>query len=140
MSINENVYVLVGNYETNCNGNYMQNFTRMKLFDEDIYFGIKDYFVCFYDFKYKIMVNYYGIIFDDQRKRYIIGSIIVFIDEMINVFDLVELVVIINKKYYVIINGKKFKISRVIFCRFFNRYFFVSIDYRFKFEVLLVCL
>lgn len=59
---------------------------------------------------------------------------------MINVFDLVELAVIINKKYYVIINGKKFKISWVIFCRFFNRYFFVSIDYRFKFEVLLVCL
>lgn len=66
MSINENVYVLAGNYEMNCNGNYMQNFMCMKLFDEDIYSGIKDYPVCFYDFKYKIMVNYYGIIFDDQ--------------------------------------------------------------------------
>ncbi|MCV4860311.1 DUF4049 domain-containing protein, partial [Escherichia coli] len=30
MSINKNVHVLAGNHETNCNGNYMQNFTRMK--------------------------------------------------------------------------------------------------------------
>lgn len=116
MSINENVYVLAGNYETNCNGNYMQNFTRMKLLDEDTYFGIKDYFVCFYDFKYKIMANYYGITFDDQRKRYIIGLITVFIDEMTNAFDLVELAAIINKKHYAIINGKKFKTSWAIFC------------------------
>ena len=40
MSINENVHVLAGNHETNCNGNYMQNFTRMKPLDEDTYAGI----------------------------------------------------------------------------------------------------
>ncbi|EIQ16617.1 hypothetical protein SFK315_4608 [Shigella flexneri K-315] len=41
MSINENVHVLAGNHETNCNGNYMQNFTRMKPLDEDTYAGIR---------------------------------------------------------------------------------------------------
>ncbi len=45
----KNVHVLAGNHETNCNGNYMQNFTRMKPLDEDTYAGIKDYPVCFYD-------------------------------------------------------------------------------------------
>ncbi|MDD0441389.1 DUF4049 domain-containing protein, partial [Shigella sonnei] len=63
MSINENVHVLAGNHETNCNGNYMQNFTRMKPLDEDTYSGIKDYPVCFYDPKYKIMANHHGITF-----------------------------------------------------------------------------
>lgn len=98
MSINENVHVLAGNHETNCNGNYMQNFTRMKPLDEDTYSGIKDYPVCFYDPKYKIMANHHGITFDDQRKRYIIGPITVSIDEMTNALDPVELAAIINKK------------------------------------------
>ncbi len=84
MSINENVHVLAGNHETNCNGNYMQNFTRMKPLDEDTYAGIKDYPVCFYGPKYKIMANHHGITFDDQRKRYIIGPITVSSDEMTN--------------------------------------------------------
>ncbi|HFJ0117858.1 TPA: DUF4049 domain-containing protein, partial [Escherichia coli] len=91
MSINENFHVLAGNHETNCNGNYMQNFTRMKPLDEDTYDGIKDYPVCFYDPKYKIMANHHGITFDDQRKRYIIGPITVSIDEMTNALDPVEL-------------------------------------------------
>ena len=116
MSINENVHVLAGNHETNCNGNYMQNFTRMKPLDED---------------------TYSGITFDDQRKRYIIGPITVSIDEMTNALDPVELAAIINKKHHAIINGKKFKTSRAISCRSFNRYFSVSTDYRPKLEALL---
>ena len=139
MSINENVHVLAGNHETNCNGNYMQNFTRMKPLDEDTYSGIKDYPVCFYDPKYKIMANHHGITFDDQRKRYIIGPITVSIDEMTNALDPVELAAIINKKHHAIINGKKFKTSRAISCRSFNRYFSVSTDYRPKLEALLAC-
>ncbi|EFN7496416.1 DUF4049 domain-containing protein, partial [Escherichia coli] len=139
MSINKNVHVLAGNHETNCNGNYMQNFTRMKPLDEDTYAGIKDYPVCFYDPKYKIMANHHGITFDDQRKRYIIGPITVSIDEMTNALDPVELAAIINKKHHAIINGKKFKTSRAISCRSFNRYFSVSTDYRPKLEALLAC-
>ncbi|MDO2557611.1 DUF4049 domain-containing protein, partial [Escherichia coli] len=38
-----------------------------------------------------------------------------------------------------IINGKKFKTSRAISCRSFNRYFSVSTDYRPKLEALLAC-
>ncbi|EMG7566920.1 DUF4049 domain-containing protein, partial [Escherichia coli] len=128
-----------GNHETNCNGNYMQNFTRMKPLDEDTYDGIKDYPVCFYDSKYKIMANHHGITFDDQRKRYIIGPITVSIDEMTNALDPVELAAIINKKHHTIINSKKFKTSRAISCRSFNRYFSVSTDYRPKLEALLAC-
>ncbi|EPM8988833.1 DUF4049 domain-containing protein [Escherichia coli] len=139
MSINENVHVLAGNHETNCNGNYMQNFTRMKPLDEDTYAGIKDYPVCFYGPKYKIMANHHGITFDDQRKRYIIGPITVSSDEMTNALDPVELAAIINKKHHAVINGKKFKNSRAISCRSFNRYFSVSTDYRPKLEALLAC-
>ncbi|WP_159338817.1 DUF4049 domain-containing protein, partial [Escherichia coli] len=36
-------------------------------------------------------------------------------------------------------NGKKFKTSRAISCRSFNRYFSVSTDYRPKLEALLAC-
>src|SRR5699024_12830677 len=42
----------------------------------------------------------------------------------------VELAAIINKKHHAVINGKKFKNSRAISCRSFNRYFSVSTDYR----------
>ena len=77
----------------------------MKPLDEDTYSGIKDYPVCFYDPKYKIMANHHGITFDDQRKRYIIGPITVSIDEMTNALDPVELAAIINKKHHAIING-----------------------------------
>ena len=139
MSINENVHVLAGNHETNCNGNYMQNFTRMKPLNEDTYAGIKDYPVCFYDPKYKIMANHHGITFDIQRERYILGPITVSKDEMTNVLDPVELAAIINKKHHTIINGKKFKISWAISCQSFNRYFSISTDYRPKLEALLAC-
>ncbi|MBY3016999.1 DUF4049 domain-containing protein [Escherichia coli] len=116
-----------------------QNFTRMKPLDEDTYSGIKDYPVCFYDPKYKIMANHHGITFDDQRKRYIIGPITVSSDEMTNALEPVELAAIINKKHHAVINGKKFKNSRAISCRSFNRYFSVSTDYRPKLEALLAC-
>ncbi|EIN3469067.1 TPA: DUF4049 domain-containing protein, partial [Shigella flexneri] len=86
-----------------------------------------------------IMANHHGIIFDEQRKRYIIGSITVSIDEMTNALDPVELAEIINKKHHAVINGKKFKNSRAISCRSFNRYFSVSTDYRPKLEALLAC-
>ena len=61
------------------------------------------------------------------------------IDEMTNALDPVELAAIINKKHHAIINGKKFKTSRAISCRSFNRYFSVSTDYRPKLEALLAC-
>ena len=61
------------------------------------------------------------------------------IDEMTNALDPVELAAIINKKHPAIINGKKFKTSRAISCRSFNRYFSVSTDYRPKLEALLAC-
>ena len=78
----KNVHVLAGNHETNCNGNYMQNFTRMKPLDEDTYAGIKK--IILYvskDPQIQIMANHHGITFDEQRKRYIIGLITVSIDE-----------------------------------------------------------
>ncbi len=58
---------------------------------------------------------------------------------MTNALDPVELAEIINKKHHAIINGKKFKTSRAISCRSFNRYFSVSTDYRPKLEALLAC-
>lgn len=85
------------------------------------------------------MANHHGITFDDQRKRYIIGPITVSSDEMTNALDPVELAAIINKKHHAVINGKKFKNSRAISCRSFNRYFSVSTDYRPKLEALLAC-
>ncbi len=53
---------------------------------------------------------------------------------MTNALDPVELAAIIYKKHDAIINGKKFKTSRAISCRSFNRYFSVSTDYRPKRE------
>ncbi|WP_407907348.1 DUF4049 domain-containing protein [Escherichia coli] len=139
MSINENVHVLAGNHETNCNGNYMKNFTRMEPLDEDTYAGIKDYPVCFYDPKYKIMANHHGITFDVHRERYIIGPITVSKNEMTDDLDPVELAAIINKKHHAIINSKKFKNSRAISCQSYNSYFSTSTNYRPKLEAILAC-
>ncbi len=87
----------------------------MKPLEEDTYSGIKDYPVCFYDPKYKIMANVSRDNFLMIMKTLLtIGPITVSIDEMTNARDPVELAAIINKKHHAIINGKKFKTSRAI--------------------------
>ncbi|EPE8323569.1 DUF4049 domain-containing protein [Escherichia albertii] len=139
MNVNNNVHVLAGNHETNCNGNYMLSLTRTEPLNEDTYEGIKDYDICSYDAKTRIMASHYGIIFDYKFKCYVIGAITVAISEMKDACDPIELAEIINKKYHGIINDKDFKSSRALPHLTSNQYFSCSTNYRPGREDILKC-